>query len=437
MRTFLIGLFSALLTCQFVYANVVGSDAQNFNPTTNGLDFVTVHSSETLEPGYFNFGIFLNHAVNTLPYFPATGGGSSQNRSNFNDTFTAADYNMGYGIMRNWDVGISFPVLLAQSVDNTNNLGIYEEGNTEIRVNTKYRLSGDERQGVAVIGTVNFNLIENNPYAGDGAGPTYNLEFAADTTYKKWALAGNLGYRLRNSGTPITTIAIDPLPNQIIASAAGSYLMRNVDTKLIVETFFSWPSGSSGNNQTDRELSSSELLVGVKHDYTAALALHAGGGTELSQGASSPDWRFYAGLNYSMGPERDVESIQTEQFDDYERLLLPDIFFKFDKADLAERSKPAMQQIVKKLQYLIAKSKRIDKILVEGHTDSVGAEEYNRSLSQRRVNTVTKILKEQLKVSKKQIFGVGYGETKPIADNGNFQGRQKNRRVEIKIFRVK
>ena len=55
--------FFALIICfqSFsLFANVTGSDAQNFNPTTNGLDFVTVQSSSTLEPGVFNFGVFLN-----------------------------------------------------------------------------------------------------------------------------------------------------------------------------------------------------------------------------------------------------------------------------------------------------------------------------------------------------------------------------------------
>ena len=52
-----------------VLANVVGVDTQNFNPTTSGLDFVTVHSSETLKPGYVNFGFYLNYAGNTLPNY--------------------------------------------------------------------------------------------------------------------------------------------------------------------------------------------------------------------------------------------------------------------------------------------------------------------------------------------------------------------------------
>jgi hypothetical protein len=55
-------------------ANVIGTDLQNFNSTTNGLDFVTVQSSKTLDPGVLNLGLFFNYGVNTLPYFEGTAG---------------------------------------------------------------------------------------------------------------------------------------------------------------------------------------------------------------------------------------------------------------------------------------------------------------------------------------------------------------------------
>jgi hypothetical protein len=63
-------------------ANVCGTDYQTFNPTTSGLDFVTVHSSETLQPCYINFGSFLNYSVNTLTYTRSyTDGSGNQYRS--------------------------------------------------------------------------------------------------------------------------------------------------------------------------------------------------------------------------------------------------------------------------------------------------------------------------------------------------------------------
>lgn len=69
-------------------------------------------------------------------------------------------------------------------------------------------------------------------------------------------------------------------------------------------------------------------------------------------------------------------------------------------------------------------------INVEGHTDSTGKEEYNQKLSQQRASTVAQYLNGQ-EVAVERIAVIGYGETKPIADNQTEAGRATNRRVEI------
>ncbi len=71
-------------------------------------------------------------------------------------------------------------------------------------------------------------------------------------------------------------------------------------------------------------------------------------------------------------------------------------------------------------------------IQVEGHTDSVGSDDFNMKLSQRRANTV-KTLLVQRGVAASRIETIGYGETMPVATNNTEVGRQMNRRVEIKI----
>ncbi len=72
-------------------------------------------------------------------------------------------------------------------------------------------------------------------------------------------------------------------------------------------------------------------------------------------------------------------------------------------------------------------------ILIEGHTDSSGSEEYNQTLSEKRAGSVA----DELKVSGvagARISEVGYGESMPIADNSTEAGKRENRRVEIAIF---
>jgi outer membrane protein OmpA-like peptidoglycan-associated protein len=93
------------------------------------------------------------------------------------------------------------------------------------------------------------------------------------------------------------------------------------------------------------------------------------------------------------------------------------------------QSKKILQNVVELL-----KAYPKNKILVEGHTDSVGSDEYNLKLSQLRANEVKKFLVEN-GIEEERIEAKGYGKSKPIASNKTEQGRAQNRRVEILIFK--
>ncbi|MHB8875704.1 MAG: OmpA family protein [Myxococcaceae bacterium] len=69
-------------------------------------------------------------------------------------------------------------------------------------------------------------------------------------------------------------------------------------------------------------------------------------------------------------------------------------------------------------------------IIVEGHTDSMGADEYNRKLSERRAAAVRGFLHLAPETSSVK----GYGEARPLAPNDTEEGRQRNRRVEIVVI---
>jgi outer membrane protein OmpA-like peptidoglycan-associated protein len=73
-----------------------------------------------------------------------------------------------------------------------------------------------------------------------------------------------------------------------------------------------------------------------------------------------------------------------------------------------------------------------DRVQIAGHTDSVGDAKHNQFLSERRAASVKTVLVSR-GVRDPQITVVGYGETKPVADNHTADGRAKNRRVELHI----
>jgi len=118
------------------------------------------------------------------------------------------------------------------------------------------------------------------------------------------------------------------------------------------------------------------------------------------------------------------------------RLVLPDVFFEFGKANLSGDARKAIAQaatLINSGEY------KKHSMIIEGHTDSKGSAEYNLKLSQQRADAVEKELVFS-SVATSRIAGVyGMGEARPIAANENTDGsdnpdgRAKNRRVDIVI----
>jgi len=75
----------------------------------------------------------------------------------------------------------------------------------------------------------------------------------------------------------------------------------------------------------------------------------------------------------------------------------------------------------------------IKRVLIEGHTDNVGAAEHNKRLSQGRASSVSAWLVKH-GVAKERLSAAGFGMERPIADNGTADGRRENRRVEFHIL---
>lgn len=103
--------------------------------------------------------------------------------------------------------------------------------------------------------------------------------------------------------------------------------------------------------------------------------------------------------------------------------------FDFDKAVLKPAGKAELQKLG---QYIMGQGVQVVDINVIGHTDSIGTEEYNQKLSERRAMAVKDFLvSEGVKGSIIDVSGEGEGS--PVADNGTNEGRALNRRVEVHV----
>lgn len=104
------------------------------------------------------------------------------------------------------------------------------------------------------------------------------------------------------------------------------------------------------------------------------------------------------------------------------------ILFDFDSAELRTAARENLRNLAESLD-----DHDETEVVLVGHTDGVGADEYNRELSRRRARAATTFL-TGAGVAVDRVRAVGRGESEPIASNDTDAGRQENRRVEVAIF---
>lgn len=108
-------------------------------------------------------------------------------------------------------------------------------------------------------------------------------------------------------------------------------------------------------------------------------------------------------------------------------LVLNSVFFEFDSDRLTQQGVATLDKAVSGLQ----KNPQI-RLLLTGHTDSVGTDAYNVALSERRANSVRKYLVSK-GIESSRLSTQAYGESRPEADNDTAEGRAKNRRVDLNV----
>ena len=115
--------------------------------------------------------------------------------------------------------------------------------------------------------------------------------------------------------------------------------------------------------------------------------------------------------------------------DNYRPVAETSVHFGFDKDNLTKKAKEALDQLAADVQnakgYIIT---------VEGATDSVGSEDYNYGLSQRRADSVIQYLASEHNIPAHKIYLIGLGKDKPVDSNKTREGRAKNRRVDVHLM---
>ena len=101
--------------------------------------------------------------------------------------------------------------------------------------------------------------------------------------------------------------------------------------------------------------------------------------------------------------------------------------FDFDKSIVKPQGKAALDDLLAKLEGM-----NTEVMVTVGHTDSIGSDDYNQKLSQRRAEAVKAYIVSK-GVDPSRVYTEGKGETQPVADNTTAEGRAKNRRVTVEV----
>ncbi len=127
--------------------------------------------------------------------------------------------------------------------------------------------------------------------------------------------------------------------------------------------------------------------------------------------------------------QKDIEGAKVERVGEGIKITFKSgLLFETGKADLQETAKTDLQKLSATLNKYADTA-----VLIEGHTDSQGTEEYNLDLSNKRAQAVADQLVAN-QVDKTRFTLMGYGESQPVMTNDTSEGRQANRRVELAIM---
>lgn len=105
-----------------------------------------------------------------------------------------------------------------------------------------------------------------------------------------------------------------------------------------------------------------------------------------------------------------------------------DIRFEIDKDDILREEKEKLAVLTTFMNEYPDTT-----AVIEGHTDDVGTDEYNMKLSQRRADSVVNYMVGNNHIAASRLSAVGYGETRPLADNATEEGKRLNRRINAVI----
>jgi outer membrane protein OmpA-like peptidoglycan-associated protein len=245
-------------------------------------------------------------------------------------------------------------------------------------------------------------------------------------------LASRAAAAIKDADAAVRT-AEQPEPDKELAAHRVYIADRKVDTaKALAETRFAEDQRSELTAQRDaaRLDARTREADAAKGQVATAKAEGAEQKVMADQARGEADAAHVAAANSDQQAkelQRQLDVLNAKPTDHGLVLTLGDVLFTTGKADLKPGATGNLNKLVAFLNKYPDRS-----VAIQGYTDSVGNEDSNQGLSERRANSVKSYLAGQ-GIGSERLSASGKGQSDPVADNDSAAGRQQNRRVEVVI----
>lgn len=431
-KLFLAGVAVFLSTISTASALTKNVDVITVNPATDGGRYLTIYQSQTLPQWSFNTGLVFDYAFEPLEYADPTG----VRRRGIVDDLFVTNVQGAIGFTDWWSMGVNIPLVILETFYNPNVAAAAVTQQNffgkmgDVRVEMKFRFLDIERYkvGLSLVPYFYFPTGRSSTFLGNGMwSPGGTLVFDADIKNRVF-LAFNAGYR-NYARTRFDVSNTNAIINDTM-TLGGGINVRITDSWAVLGEVWS-ESVLSGFFKNQLQNPAEFMVMGrfTPQSVVKGLGVTLGSGRGITTGVGCPDFRVLAGVNYTHihtplpPPPVSVEAQVEEKI-----IITQKIHFEFDRSVIRSISFPILDDVASLLQ----RNPQIGKVRVEGHTDWIGSDAYNQRLSEARAKSVRNYL-IQKGIEPARLEAVGYGESKPIADNNTVQGRARNRRTEFTV----
>jgi len=314
------------------------------------------------------------------------------------------------------------------------------DGTSDGLAGAKWNFYNSEKHNMrfSLIGLVTLPMGDKDKSLGTGD-TDVGAKLAVDKEYENVSWHLNLGYLDQKS---------DKLDPELLYGAGVEWFAFG-DLSLIAEV-----SGQAWGDQVAWRDDNSLVSLGVRYYVSDWASVTAGYGSwGGGDGQESPNYMWLAGVTIGRGlgrpklagaagaaepvavtedtgaKEQAVAPVESQAAQkEVVTIILEGIHFKFDSDKLTAVARETLARNAEKL-----KNNPNVRLVVEGHTCSIGSNGYNAKLGKRRARSAKLFLVKELGIEADRMFVISYGEERPAHTNDTKQGRKLNRRAEFVI----